>query len=197
MLAAQLASLLAWSALDNGERVGGLVFDDSGHREVRPRRSRRTVLALLSEIDHYNHALPPSQPGTDATFDDMLSNLRRIARPGASLFLVSDFHGADSDAAREHLFQLAQHTQITAVSCSDPLEFSLPRPGRYAVTDGSARSELNTADRALQREYQASMAARRDSLKRDLLRLGVPLLQASTSEAPFSLLQNFYGDPRR
>ena len=197
VLAAQLASLLAWSALDNGERVGGLVFNDAGHREVRPRRSRRTVLALLSEIDQYNHALPPPQPGDDNTFDDMLSNLRRIARPGTSLFLVSDFHGADSEAAREHLFQLAQHTQITALSCNDPLEFSLPRAGRYAVTDGSARSELNTADRSLQREYQVAMTLRQDKLKRDLRRLGVPLLDASTSEAPFALLQNFYGEQRR
>jgi uncharacterized protein (DUF58 family) len=197
VLAAQVASLLAWSALDNGERVGGLVFNDSGHREVRPRRSRRNVLALLSEIDKYNHSLPPAAPGSDDTFDDMLSNLRRIARPGSSLFLVSDFHGADSEAAREHLYQLAQHTQITAVSCSDPLEFSLPRAGRYAVTDGSSRSELNTADRSLQREYQVAMTVRQDNLKRDLLRLGVPLLDASTSEAPFALLQNFYGEQRR
>ena len=197
VLAAQLASLLAWSALDNGERVGGLVFDDTGHREIRPRRSRKTVLALLSEIAQYNNQLPGDSLGIDGSFESMLSNLRRIARPGSSLYLVSDFHGADSDTAREHLYQLAQHTQITAVSCSDPLEFSLPRAGRYAVTDGDARSELNTADRSLQREYQLAMTLRQDTLKKDLLKLGVPLLAASTDEAPFSLLQTFYGEQRR
>ena len=197
VLAAQLASLLAWSALDNGERVGGLVFDDTGHREIRPRRSRKTVLALLSEIAQYNNQLPGGSLGIDGSFESMLSNLRRIARPGSSLYLVSDFHGADSDTAREHLYQLAQHTQITAVSCSDPLEFSLPRAGRYAVTDGDARSELNTADRSLQREYQLAMTLRQDTLKKDLLKLGVPLLAASTDEAPFSLLQTFYGEQRR
>ena len=41
------------------------------------------------------------------------------------------------------------------------------------------------------------MTLRQDSLKRDLLRLGVPLLDASTSVAPFALLQNFYGEQRR
>ena len=41
------------------------------------------------------------------------------------------------------------------------------------------------------------MTVRRDNLKRDLLRLGVPLLDASTSEAPFTLLQKFYGEQRR
>ncbi|HEY6130551.1 MAG TPA: DUF58 domain-containing protein, partial [Halioglobus sp.] len=38
VLAAQLASLLAWSALHGGDRVGGLVFNDEGHQEIRPRR---------------------------------------------------------------------------------------------------------------------------------------------------------------
>ena len=197
VLAAQLASLLAWSALDNGERIGGLVFDDAGHREVRPRRSRKTVLGLLSEITHYNNRLPGDQLGPGVGFEAMLSNLRRIARPGSSLYIVSDFHGANTDAAREHLFQLAQHTQITAVACSDPLEFKLPRAGRYAVTDGHQRSELNTGNKALERAYQRAMTTRQDTLKRDLLKLGVPLLSASTSEAPFSLLLGFYGEQRR
>ena len=59
VLAAQLASLLAWSALDAGDRVGGLVFNDASHREIRPRRSRKTVLALLSQISAVqSHAAP-------------------------------------------------------------------------------------------------------------------------------------------
>src|SRR6056300_461999 len=45
VLAAQLASLIAWSALDAGDRVGGLVFNGEEHREIRPRRSRKNVLA--------------------------------------------------------------------------------------------------------------------------------------------------------
>ncbi len=59
----------------------------------------------------------------------MLSNLRRIARPGSSLFLISDFRGASQERAREHLFELAKHTELTAVACADPLESELPRAG--------------------------------------------------------------------
>ena len=49
---------LAWSALGGGDRVGGLVFNETGHREIRPRRSRKTVLTLLSQIAEYSAALP-------------------------------------------------------------------------------------------------------------------------------------------
>jgi uncharacterized protein (DUF58 family) len=197
VLASQLASLLAWSALHGGDRVGGLVFNELGHQEIRPRRSRKTVLALLSQITTYNGALPLNDSAGEDRFTQMLSNLRRIARPGSSLFLVSDFRGASEEHAREHLFELAKHTELTAVACADPLESELPRAGLYAVTDGTERSELYTGDQQLRRRYQTQSQEQRDWLRNDLLKLGVPLLQASTDQSPFTLLQKYYGDARR
>jgi uncharacterized protein (DUF58 family) len=197
VIAAQLASLLAWSALDNGERVGGLVFNDSQHREIRPRRSRKNVLALISQLEAYNRLLPQPEPPSRHNFADMLANLRRIARPGSSLFLISDFRGADEEHAQEHLYQLAQHTEITALACSDPLETQLPRAGRYAVTDGVERSELATADKRLRASYQQHAEQRAQTLGQNLQRLGIPLLRASTDQAPFVLLQTYYGESRR
>ncbi len=197
VLAAQLASLLAWSALHSGDRVGGLVFNEDSHQEIRPRRSRKTVLALLSQIATYNRALPLNATAEQNSFAHMLSNLRHIARPGSSLFMISDFRGASDDGAREHLFELAKHTELTAVACNDPLESELPRAGTYAVTNGSARSELHTGDHQLRRDYRLRLQQQRDLLRTDLLRLGVPLLQASTDQPPFSLLKNYYGDTRR
>ncbi len=196
VLAAQLSSLLAWSALDAGDRVGGLVFNGASHQEIRPRRSRKTVLALLSQVAKYNRALPLAAPA-DTGFNEILGNLRRIVRPGSSLFIVSDFRGAQDEQAREQLFQMAQHIEITAIACTDPLESELPRAGRYAVTDGRARSELDTADTGLRRSYSERARQRSELLSRDLLRLGIPMLRAQTDQAPFSLLQQFYGDPRR
>jgi uncharacterized protein (DUF58 family) len=197
VLAAQLASLLCWSALDGGDKVGGLVFDGSQHREIRPRRSRRTVLALLSEIHHYNLALPlDTTVGADA-FANMLANLRRIVRPGSSVYILSDFQGAETENAKKHLYQLAQHTEVTAIACSDPMEKTLPRAGQYAVTDGRSRSELNTSSRQLRQQYRDSFDARQLQLRQMTGRLGIPVLEASTDQPPFSLLQTYYGNAPR
>jgi len=196
VLAAQLASLIAWSALEGGDRIGGLVFNGQSHREIRPRRSRRTALALLSEIHSYNHLLPLSAPDSDGSFDAMLSNLRRVARPGSSIYLISDFSGVEQDMAYKHLFQLAQHTQITALACSDPLEGRLPRAGRYAVTDGERRSELNTADRAIRSAYRERFERRTQRVGEIMGRLGIPVLAISTGEAPFPMLQRYFGASR-
>lgn len=197
VLAGQLASLLGWSALDGGDKVGGLVFNGREHREIRPRRSRRTVLALLSEIHAYNSALPLAEPQPAGSFEAMLANLRRIARPGSNLYLVSDFQGVESDTARKHLYQLAQHTQVTAIDCSDPLEAELPRAGHYAVTDGEQRSELDTADGKLRQHYREHFEQQQQHLQEIMSRLGIPVLSAQTHKPPFSLLQTYYGNLQR
>ncbi len=196
VLAAQLGALLAWSALQGNDRVGGLVFNDSGHRDVRPRRSRKHVLALLSLIGEYNNLLPLAQADSGNSFARMLQNLRRIARPGSSIYIVSDFLGATGEGAREQLFELAKHTEITALRCTDPLETELPRGGYYTVTDGRSRYGLNTADRALRQRFAQQVEHDREQLSADLRRLGIPLLQASTGTPPFDVLKAYYGDSR-
>ncbi len=196
VLAAHIAGLIAWSALGAGDRVGGLVYNDKEHREIRPRRSRKTVLGLLSEIDAYNHRLP-GKAEEQRSFADMLAKLRRIARPGASVYLVSDFRGAVQNSAREQLFELAKHTEVTAVLCSDPLEESLPRAGTYAVTDGQQRSELQTGDRNARKRYRDEFEQRSAQLGETFQRLGIPLLRASTDTSPFDVLQTYYGERRR
>jgi len=172
--------------------VGSLVFNDHRHREVRPRRSRKTVLTILSELEAFNRRLPLAS-GNDNSLAGILDTLRRIARPGTSIYLVSDFYGAEDPAVREHLFRLAQHSEITALACADPLESALPPAGRYAITDGQRRSELLTADRRLRQNYQEEQAQRMATLETDLQRLGIPLLRASTGDSPFLLLQRYFG----
>ena len=195
VLAAELAALLAWSALGASERIGALLVWEERHRELRPRNSRRSVLALLA-------ALAGSDDGAASgaeplSFADMLLTARRIARPGSSLFLISDFHDAAAEGAREQLFQLARHTEITAIHCADPLEETLPPPGRYAVTDGSARCELDTALPALRRAFEAERRALREQLREQLQRLAIPLLEASTDASPLRTLQRYFAGERR
>ncbi len=197
VLAAQLGALLCWSALDNGDRIGGLVFNEQEHRDIRPRRSRKTALALLSELERYNRALPKDNGRADNSFSSVLAKLRRIARPGSSLFLVSDFQGLEESQALEHLFQLAQHTEITAIACCDAMEFELPRAGHYTVSQGSERTSLYTGDRQIQLAYREQAQQKRALLEREMQRLGIPLLTAATSDSPFTLLQTYYGDRKR
>ncbi len=193
VLAAELAALLAWSALGSNERVGGLLMRADDHWEMRPKNSRRTVLAMLSALAE---ELRPPVPGErySSRFTDLLRSARRVARPGSSLFLISDFDGLEEDSAREELFQLARHTEVTAIHVSDPLEAQLPPAGDYTVTDGRGRIRLDTADAGLRQTFARDFAARRDASREQFERLGIPFLEASTTDAPLARLRRLYGD---
>jgi uncharacterized protein (DUF58 family) len=192
VLAARLAALLSWAALQRGDRLGGLVFSESLHREIRPRRSRRSVLGLLSAVVEMNNLLPQAPREKALEFADMLVELRRIARPGSSLFLVSDFQGALEQESLEHLYSLARHLEITALHCSDPLERELPEAGGYAVTDGEARVRLYTGERHLREAFSRRYQQHLRSLRQEFGKLGIPLIEASTSTSPLGVLQAYY-----
>ena len=190
VLACELAALIAWSALEGAERIGALIVRDDGHRELRPRNSRRAVLGLLSALCD----APPARPAKEAMgFDEVLRTARRLARTGSSVFIVSDFADAEGDASGEQLFQLARHTEITAVHCTDPLEAQLPPPGVYAVTDGHQRCEMDTSYGELRERYAQEVQAERASLDAMFTRLGIPRIAASTAEAPLTTLNRYFG----
>jgi len=197
VLACHVGSLLAWSALNNNDRVGGLVFNDNGHVDTRPRRSRKTVLHLLSQLADFNHQLPQDDHNVDDSssnsFSNMLSNLRRVARPGTSIYIISDFHGANTQLAQKHLFQLAKHNEITALYCQDPLETQLPLSGHYGVTNGKRQVHLHTGSRKLRQRYAQQHQLRLEHLTLDLQQLGIPLIELSTTEKPFTALKPYYG----
>lgn len=189
VLAAELAALLAWSALDANERIGALITHDGEHRELRPRNSRRAVLALLSAL-----AEPaPASTGDVLPFHEVLRTTRRLARTGSSVFVLSDFADADEAAAREQLFQLARHTEITALQLSDPLEATLPPAGVYAVTDGRERCSLDTADRRVRERFDAQTLAQRHTVNALLQKLGIPRIEVSTEDAPIAVLNRYFG----
>ena len=197
VLAAERAARLCWSALQHSDRVGGLVLGDSEHREVRPKRSRRSALALLNHLVEMSKLLPGKPGAGTLAFTDMLLELRRVARPGSALFIISDFSGATSARALEQIYQLARHMDITAIHCSDPLERELPVAGRYSVTDGESNTDLYTGDPALREAFSQRFIDQFEQLRHSYGELGIPVIQAGTEQSALATLQLYYGDVRR
>lgn len=192
VLAAQLAALLAWAALGRGDRVGGLVLGADSERRLEPHRSSRTVLALLAAVAEYNQALSaqtPSAPvATGVTgMADSLLEMRRIARPGSSVWLISDLADMDQPEAQRQLQLLARHTRINALWVHDPLELALPERGRLSVTDGSRQLQIDCDNRSLTEGFHRHMTQRRQQLERRLQELGANFIAAATDRSPVSL----------
>ncbi|MCB1672498.1 MAG: DUF58 domain-containing protein [Gammaproteobacteria bacterium] len=189
VIAAQVAALFCWLAIDNGDRVGGLVYSDKNANLVRPRRSRRSALHLLNLVYQYNQRLQdhsdsdetPLDPGFEPGLAYALGQIRRITKPGSTLYIVSDFATLD-ERALQYLYQLSRHNNVICVFISDPLEEVLPLPGYYSITDGRRRGALNTFNGRIRERYEEQFRERMESITSELDQLQVPMIRLKTNQ---------------
>ncbi len=189
VLAAHIAANLAWAALNNSDRIGGLIFGDSAQRDVKPRRSKHAVLELLHQLQEFNQQLrSPVKPAQSKSLGALISDARRIAKPGCALFLISDFYDFDQQCEQQ-LFELARHTDVTLIHVFDPLEKHIHSNSRLTVSDGISRLQLPTDETEFQRTYENAYAERLDLLTRSAKRLAIPLLSYATTDNLQQLLR--------
>jgi uncharacterized protein (DUF58 family) len=184
-MAAEAGALIAWAALDRGDRIGGIVFSETGHRDVRPRRSKHSVLRLIHELNSFNHALtregPPAEQVQANYLADALRNVRRVARHGSNIFVISDFSDFN-DTAALHLSQLARHNDIVGIHVFDRLEQDLPKPDVYMITDGQHRTRIDTTDRRHRNAYHRTFEERLEQTRSSFAKIRAPLVSIMTHE---------------
>ncbi|MDM8546656.1 DUF58 domain-containing protein [Candidatus Venteria ishoeyi] len=185
--AARASALLAWSAMQNGDRVGGVVLNDDRYQDIRPAGGRRGILRLFQHMAQSTNdkATPPG--GQNTTLASALLQLRRISHPGSFITIFSDFQDFDKEA-QHHLGQLAQHTDVLGVFIYDSLEQQLPPPGLYAISDGKQQRWLNSADKRAREIYQNLFKQRYQALEQHFQQRGLRLTQLATHDDPATIL---------
>lgn len=191
--ASRAAALLAWAAHHRGDRLGGLVFGDTTHRELKPRLGRRAALRFVHELaehpDWERHAA--GQPRSEA-LPRAMSALRRVARPGSLVVVISDFSGF-TRAAQSYLSSIARHNEVLAVFLNDPIERELPPPGRYRLVSPDDELAIDTYAAPARLDYAHAFEERRHELETFCQRYGVHLMSLSTDDDPVSALQTALG----
>jgi len=193
--AAEIAALVAWRCLAEGDRVGGLVFGDEEMTQLRPRRSRDAVLRLLGEVARHNGALQADRPGVPAAAAQLDAALRRLASTAPHdqlLVLVSDFAGLGA-GTRELVLRLAARNDVLAILVHDPFLSELPASGELVVSDGELQVELGFAREAVRSGVAAFIASHRHALEDWRQRIGVPVLPVSAAEETAPQLRRLLG----
>ncbi len=187
--AAQIAALVAWSAVANGDRLGGLIFSEREHVELRPRLGRRAALRLLQAITR--DSLWDTQAAAEnkgyADAEHTLARLTRVARPGSLIFLLSDFRNLGEQFER-NLRQLAGHCDVFLIHLFDTVEVELPPPGRYRIHSGSRTVVIDTDSEVARLRYGAQFQERRVLLQKLASLPSVQLLKCATTEVPRTVL---------
>lgn len=189
--AAQTAALVAWSAVANGDRLGGLVFSEREHVELRPRLGHRAALRLFRVLTDSSFWEPEDGRGQEVERQRSLLRLTRVARPGSQIFLLSDFRSL-AEAFESHLTQLARHSDVSLVQFFDPVEEELPPPGRYRIHMGGRSVAIDT-ERARSREaYRDRFQAVKAPLENLSSLPGVQLIECSTAVDPYGVLARHF-----
>ncbi len=193
-VAAEIAALIALSAVENGDRVGLTLFTDEVERHVPPRKGRRHALRLVSEILRFE----PRRRGTD--LGAALEQLRRANRRRAVAFLLSDFLD-DPDRFERPLRLAAARHDVVPIRIEDRLERELPAVGLALLEDPeSGRAvRVDLSDRRVRERYAAGVAAADARLDRLFARLELDAARVRADDADYvaPLLAFFRARARR
>jgi uncharacterized protein (DUF58 family) len=154
-IAAEICAVMAFSAVQNGDQVGLLLFTDEVETFVRPRKGRRHVLRCIREL----FTADPASTGTDLT--GALRRVLRILRRRSILVLVSDFF---DDGYESMLRAAARRHDTVGVELRDPREEELPPLGLVDLTDAETGETVtvDTRDPAARRAFAERARARRE-----------------------------------
>jgi len=191
--ASRAAALLSWAAHHRGDRLGGLIFGDTTHRELKPRLGRRAALRFVHElVEHPDWERRNTELVNRDALTQAMSALRRVARPGSLVVVISDFVGF-TRAAQSYLSSVASHNEVLAVFLNDPLERQLPPPGRYRLVSPDDELAIDTYAAPARRDYEHAFEERLEELEKFCQRYGVHLMPMSSDDDPVSTLQTALG----
>lgn len=190
--ACRAAALIAWAAHHRGDRLGGLIFSDTDHRELKPKLGRQSALRFVHQLaDHPGWTEKPADDSEEA-LTRSLASLRRVVRPGSLVVLLSDFQGFGRQA-QSYISTIARHNEVLAMHLSDPIERQLPPPGRYRLVSGDDELGIDTVAAAARKDYREAFAKRAGELDRFCHRYGIHLMPLSTEDDPVAALQTALG----
>ena len=203
-LAAEIASVLAFSALRNNDKVGLILYTDQIEYFMPPRKGRRSVLRLIREILFHE----PKQRGTD--LPGALEFLGRVMSHRSIAIVVSDFLEpgkagiwgrlgaapglALSAPALAALRQTKRRHDVVAVQVADRYELELPPLGLLVLKDAETGQvvEINTGDRRKREAFARHRARHTDQLGRQLRSAGIDAIHLRTDEPYTVALAKFF-----
>ena len=188
--AAHIAALVAWHAKARGDRLGGMVFNETSHQECKPRSRKQGVLHYLHHLEamhaqSYKEQANLAEHDFIAAFAQNCQRLRQLAKPGSLVYLITDGHAIGSESVR-HLSQLSRHCELIVCLITDPLEVALPSSAQrlnVAMTDGNQRQQVTLGDQQAAQTYHDKVNDLMAERQRLFRQAGARLLTLSAGES--------------
>ena len=189
-LAAEVACLLAFSAIKNNDKVGLLLFTDRVELFIPPKKGRSHTLRIIREILFFEPQGLGTEPGM------ALDYLNKIVTRRAVVFFISDFQAPDFSRA---LAVSGRRHDFVAIQIQDERERSLPNVGIITLEDAETgeQIEINTADRKTRTVFTDLVTGFETELSRTLRRNNVDTITLQTGKDYLPPLRSFFKQRER
>jgi uncharacterized protein (DUF58 family) len=187
-LAAEIASVLAFSAIRNNDKVGLLLFTDEVEKFMPPRKGRRHVLRVIREILFFE----PKRRGTNIS--GALDFMSQVTPHRAIAVVVSDFLESSGVQSTLALRQANRRHDVVAVQITDRYEMQLPSLGRLLLEDAETGEvvEVNTASASHRARFSDARAQAQTDLDRVFRSAGIDAIRLRTGEPYGAALGRFF-----
>jgi uncharacterized protein (DUF58 family) len=177
----ELAALLAFSAIQNNDKVGAILFSTKPERFIPPKKGRQHILRIIRELIEFT----PEQSGTNIT--EALRYFNNVIKKRAIAFLVSDFMdftSANKPAFTDALKITGRKHDLIGLQVYDSREETLPSVGIMKVTDAEDHSVawIDTSNPMVRTEYAAWWRKFNEDLDSLFSRNGIDRVRVNTSE---------------
>ena len=184
-LAAEVACLLAFSAIRNNDKVGLVLFTDRVELFIPPKKGRSHTLRLIREILFFEPQGRGTQPGL------ALDYLNKIVTRRAVVFFISDFQAPDFSQA---LAVSGRRHDFIAIHIHDEREKVFPNVGIITLEDAETgeQVEVNTADRSMRTQFADLVDKSETELSRTLRRSNIDTIALRTGDDYLPALRSFF-----
>lgn len=198
-LAAEIASVLAFSAIRNNDKVGLLLFTEGVEKFIPPRKGRAHVLRVIREILVFK----PEKVGTD--LNEALQFMTRVTAHRAIVVILSDFLGSPKGGGGMLASSLAQVSatalrqanrkhDVVAVQIADRYEMELPGLGYLVLRDAETGEliEVNTGDERRRKDFAARRVKAAETLKKVFTSARIDAIELRTDQPYEIALARFF-----
>lgn len=184
-VAAELAAVIAFSAITNNDKVGLVQFTDRVERFVPPRKGTRHVLRLIRDVLFFQ----PQHRGT--SIREGLDYLNRVLHRRTIVFMLSDFLDKDFEKS---LKRTGRRHDLIAIRIADRREEELPAVGLLELEDAETgeRMLLDTGSRQVREAFARSARARAASLRQLTRSANIDLVDVATDGTHLDALVRFF-----
>jgi uncharacterized protein (DUF58 family) len=181
----EIAATLAFSAMQNNDKTGLILFSDKIELFIPPKKGKSHVLRIIRELLEF-------EPKSNRTnLSEALKFLRNVMKKKAIVFILSDFI---DDAYRDTLKIAARKHDITGIRVYDEAEKSIPNLGMVQMEDQETGERLyvNTASRAVRNNYYRFHREREDYFLETFSKTGAGTINCSVGESYVKKLLGYF-----